>query len=484
MPIASSGAAVYMNSGGTDPSRQLRLFTGEVANTLKLSIKYQEELHAFQKVSSSSEYMSYVSADSMFKFVTDLDPMWWRILIVQQASMYRVLTQQDEIMQGITELKGEVQGLNEKAAKNFVFDKEMEGNAVTLSWLEIVKGSQEDYEDIADVVMMRLKDVNIYPNFKDIWKSMSKKKVVTTGVRNAATKVPLTAAIRLIEKSSAVRTFTTEMVLRVVILVTPSGLQRLDFPDDPLSIIPQRRAPEPRSASPRSPGGLVNHDLASFAADARFYFSAPTQTTISHSQAHRSPSPPSVPHSPSPSFSTFDPPLSPAAGHTASRSWSPTSSSPSQPTASIFPAPGEHVFIATHPASPAYASRDYPTRHTATPSVYDTEMLPSTRPVVTPRRPQRSTGLSMLLNSDGFQHVASQGPAIVRPPMPHGVPFHPSSALPRSTPASHAHTTQTCPRHVLSTPASISASSSAMQGYVLHGSFHYSHNTASPFERD
>ncbi|KAI0828600.1 hypothetical protein BC628DRAFT_1501660 [Trametes gibbosa] len=466
MPIASSGAAVYMNSGGTDPSRQLRLFTGEVANTLKLSIKYQEELHAFQK------------------FVTDLDPMWWRILIVQQASMYRVLTQQDEIMQGITELKGEVQGLNEKAAKNFVFDKEMEGNAVTLSWLEIVKGSQEDYEDIADVVMMRLKDVNIYPNFKDIWKSMSKKKVVTTGVRNAATKlistvqpatkVPLTAAIRFIEKSSAWAAYIEDCLVQ----------ERLDFPDDPLSIIPQRRAPEPRSASPRSPGGLVNHDLASFAADARFYFSAPTQTTISHSQAHRSPSPPSVPHSPSPSFSTFDPPLSPAAGHTASRSWSPTSSSPSQPTASIFPAPGEHVFIATHPASPAYASRDYPTRHTATPSVYDTEMLPSTRPVVTPRRPQRSTGLSMLLNSDGFQHVASQGPAIVRPPMPHGVPFHPSSALPRSTPASHAHTTQTCPRHVLSTPASISASSSAMQGYVLHGSFHYSHNTASPFERD
>ncbi|KAI0639399.1 hypothetical protein C8Q77DRAFT_1152382 [Trametes polyzona] len=217
--MAHPGAGTRAGAEG-DPSQRLRLFISGAAQSQRLTAKYQSELHAFQQ------------------FLMDLQPDWWRVLVLQQATTYRILDAQERLLQNITELQTTVQRLEAQVAEHFFINKDMADEAVAICRRLILDGRREDYtQSLSNEVIELLKDTAKYPHFADVWKSESQKKQAITMVNNKATDVrkeyrvalvtltnplkksSLSAFIRdLIRKSGWSGEFTPEMALRVAVL--------------------------------------------------------------------------------------------------------------------------------------------------------------------------------------------------------------------------------------------------------------------------
>ncbi|EIW59027.1 uncharacterized protein TRAVEDRAFT_48154 [Trametes versicolor FP-101664 SS1] len=217
--MASSGAGVRADVGGMDPSHRLLLFIGGVAQSLNLSPKYQDELLTFKD------------------FLLDLDPMWWRVLVVQQASTYQMLTAQEEVARRIAELHEDVKSICKKSGSRFEVDKEMTDDVTAVCKILILGGLRENY-DLSEEATEQLKNTTAYPRFAEAWTSASKKKALSKVVNAQANYVrkeyrevlvgsvtspvkmsSLTPCIRhCIKKFGWTGAFTPEMALRVVIL--------------------------------------------------------------------------------------------------------------------------------------------------------------------------------------------------------------------------------------------------------------------------
>ncbi|EIW60462.1 uncharacterized protein TRAVEDRAFT_28025 [Trametes versicolor FP-101664 SS1] len=186
---------------------------------MQLSNKFRAELHVFKE------------------FVLDLDPMHWRVIVVQQASVYKSLDQQEEILKAIAEVKEDGKQVQSQIAKRFAVDKDMNDDILTLCKQLVVEGLRDEY-DIADEALEMLKDRAAYPRFAQVWNSASKIKLVVSAVRtqgsyvrreyrgllvntttNPLKKCGLTACVReYVRKFSRTAKITHELVIWVAIL--------------------------------------------------------------------------------------------------------------------------------------------------------------------------------------------------------------------------------------------------------------------------
>ncbi|KAI8983314.1 hypothetical protein BD414DRAFT_578903, partial [Trametes punicea] len=219
VPMSSSGVAANTSLNEQEQARRLHVLIDKVAIALDLSSRYRAELHKFQDI------------------VQDLDPAFWRVTIIQQATMFKSLDYQETILNAISETKDEIQQTSKQLTKKqFELEKDQSNEILALCRQLIFDPARERF-DFAEEAFEMLKDAAKYPVLAEYIRNKTKSKVILSVVRGHATTVRkeyraslvmsvlhphkrcgLTQCVQENAKRCGIDTITPDMVLRIAIM--------------------------------------------------------------------------------------------------------------------------------------------------------------------------------------------------------------------------------------------------------------------------
>ncbi|KAL1937004.1 hypothetical protein VTO73DRAFT_2038 [Trametes versicolor] len=146
-------------------ARDLPIFTDGVARATQLSPVYRTELHAFTD-----------------KLVMDLPPSFWRVIIYQQATIFKSLQSCSELRDDIIGIKDDIKVVSTQFSKNFVLTVEQRDDILALCKALVVEGTRTDY-NFADSALAMLRNDKEFPRFVEVFKSKANTKVTLQCVR-------------------------------------------------------------------------------------------------------------------------------------------------------------------------------------------------------------------------------------------------------------------------------------------------------------